>query len=296
MKALDRAIARFCYKHPKFGIKNLMLYIVFGTAAVYLLGLMDRTNTLMSFLLFDPHLILRGQVWRLVTFLFIPESGSGMGGFGDIFLLMISLYFYYFIGSTLERQWGTARFTIYYLSGVLLNILFGFLVYYIPVWAGYGPGPAGLDPMYLNLSLFFAFASIWPDSMVLVFFIIPVKMKWLAWLDAAFFLVSILLNMPVFPLNLLPVVAILNFFLFCGDNLFSGLRRGRGYSKRRAEFRANIHQVRDEEKLKNYRHKCSVCGRTDVTNPELEFRYCSKCAGYHCFCEDHINSHVHFTE
>lgn len=296
MKALDRAIARFCYKHPKFGIKNLMLYIVFGTAAVYLLGMMDRTNTLMSFLLFDPRLILRGQVWRLVTFLFIPESGSGMGGFGDIFFLVISLYFYYFIGTALERQWGTPRFTIYYLTGVAMNILFGFLTYYIPVWAGYRPILVFLDPMYLNLSLFFAFASIWPDSTVLVFFIIPIKMKVLACFDAGFFLISILFSQSPFPLNLLPIVAILNFFLFCGSNLFSGLRRNRGYSKRRAEFRANIHQVRDEEKLKNYRHKCAVCGRTDVTNPELEFRYCSKCAGYHCFCEDHINNHVHFTE
>ena len=85
----------------------------------------------------------------------------------------------------------------------------------------------------------------------------------------------------------------MNFFLFCGSNLSSGLRRNRSYSKRRAEFRANIHQAKNEEKIKNYRHKCAVCGRTDTDNPGLEFRYCSKCDGYYCYCMDHINNHVH---
>lgn len=268
-----------------------MLYIIFGTAAVYLLDVMDTTNTLLSFLVFNPRLILRGQVWRLVTFLFIPEQN-------DIFFLIISLYFYYFIGTSLERQWGTGRFTIYYLAGVLMNLIFGFLTQYILVWSGADPKGlyVYLDPMYLNLSLFFAFASIWPDSMVLVFFFIPVRMKWLAILDAAFFLYAIVANMSAFPMNLLPIVAILNFFLFCGSNLFGSLRRDRGYSKRRAKFRADIHQAKNQERVTGYRHKCAVCGRTDVSNPELEFRYCSRCAGYHCFCQDHINNHVHFTE
>lgn len=295
MKAIDRAVARFCYKHPRFGIRNLMIWLVAGSGIVYVFAMMDTTGTLLSYLYFEPSLILRGQVWRLVTFLFMPTNDG-------FFFELISLYFYYFIGSSLERQWGTGRFTIYYLSGVLLNILFGFLAYYVPVWLGMNSVIEGyfravtLSATNLNLSLFFAFASIWPDAQVLLFFFIPVKMKWLAWIDAAFFALQILLGFRTFPMNLFPLVAILNFFLFCGGNLKINLRRDRNVAKRRTEFRSAIHQVRNEEKVQGYRHKCSVCGRTDVSNPELEFRYCSRCQGYHCFCQDHINNHVHFTE
>lgn len=293
MKAIDRAVARFCYKHPRFGIRNLMLWLVAGSGAVFLLNMMDTTGTLLSYIYFDPGLILRGQVWRLVTFLLMPTDSN-------IFFEIISLYFYYFIGSSLERQWGTGRFTIYYLFGILFNIIFGFAMYYVlrsnlGALAGIAVG-GSMSASYLNLSMFFAFASIWPDAQVLLFFFIPVKMKWLALVDAVFFAVSIFAQMDLFPMNLLPLVAILNFFIFCGGNLKLNFRRDRGYSKRRSEFRSAIHQVKNEEKVQGYRHKCSVCGRTDVSNPELEFRYCSKCQGYHCFCEDHINKHIHFTE
>ncbi len=270
-----------------------MIWLVAGSGAIFLLGLMDTTGTLLSYIWFDPGLILRGQVWRLVTYLFMPTDSN-------IFLELISLYFYYFIGSSLERQWGTGRFTIYYLFGVLFNIVFGFVMYFVlrpslGSLTGVAVGSV-MNATYLNLSMFFAFASIWPDAQVLLFFFIPVKMKWLALLDAVFFGVSILTQMSLFPLNLLPLVAILNFFIFCSGNLKLNFRRDRGYARRRSQFRSAIHQVKNEEKLQGYRHKCSVCGRTDVSNPELEFRYCSKCQGYHCFCEDHINNHVHFTE
>lgn len=295
MKAIDRAVTKFCYKHPNFGIRNLIVYIIAGSGAVYLLGMMDTTNTLMGLISFNPGLILRGQVWRLVTFLFMPADSNPLWE-------ILALYFYYFIGSNLERQWGTNRFTIYYLSGVALNLVFGFATYYVSLAAGLDPQLVNglveysMTSQYLNLSMFFAFASIWPDARVMVFFFIPAKMKWLAWLDAAFFAFGILANMAAFPFNLLPVIAILNFFLFCWGNLNVNFRRNRNVSKRRSQFNAAIHQARNEEKMQGYRHKCEVCGRTDVSDPDLEFRYCSRCQGYHCYCVDHINSHVHHTE
>lgn len=294
LKAIDRAVTRFCYRHPNFGIRNLMLYLVAASGIFYVFYMMDTTGSLMSYITFNPAMILRGQVWRIFTFLLMPIGDN-------IFFEVIALYFYYFIGSSLERQWGTARFTIYYLSGILFNVVYGFVIYLIltPTLGGAVAGSFvgfSMSASYLNLSMFFAFASIWPDAQVLLFFIIPIRMKWLALVDALFFLVSILRNMGVFPMNLLPLVAILNFFLFCWDGLRHNLIRTRGFSKRRGQFRSAIHQSREEERVQGYRHKCSVCGRTDVTNPELEFRYCSKCQGYHCFCQDHINNHVHFTQ
>ncbi len=295
MKAIDRAVTKFCYKHPNFGIRNLMIYLVAGSGIVYVFAMMDTTGTLLSYISFNPRLILRGQVWRLLTFVFMPSSS---GPFWEI----VALYFYYFIGSNLERNWGSGRFTIYYFSGVLLNVVFGFISYYAASAALTAPSIAELlvgsmmTSQYLNLSMFFAFASIWPDAIVRIFFFIPIKMKWAAWLDAAVFAAGIIGNMPAFPFNLLPVIGILNFFLFCWGNLRINLRRDRSYSKTRGEFRNAVHRSQNEERVQGYRHKCEVCGRTDVSDPDLEFRYCSRCQGYHCYCVDHINNHIHHTE
>ena len=114
----------FCYKHPRFGINNLMMIICIGNIAVWLFSAMDTTGMLRELLAFSPYHILRGQIWRLVTFVFLPLYSSP-------FSLLISLYFYYFIGSTLERQWGAGRFTIYYLCGMLLQVVYGFIIYFV---------------------------------------------------------------------------------------------------------------------------------------------------------------------
>ena len=276
MKDPRRYIERFCARHPNFGIPRLMLYVAVGNAVFWLLGVVN--TRLWPYLAFDPYLVLHGQVWRLVSFALIPPS-TGM-------LALIAIYFYYWIGSTLEQYWGTPQFTIYFFTGLILTVLYGFLIYFItgvsiPVTAE-----------YVYLSMFFSFAVLFPDMQVLLFFIIPVKMKWLAILDAAFFVYGILTTR--FPINLLPVLAVLNFFLFCGGELLRMLPRRP--SAKTVNFRRESQRIRREQRDQLYRHKCAVCGRTDVTNPELEFRYCSRCAGYHCFCQDHINNHIHFTE
>ncbi len=276
MKDPRSYIERFCARHPNFGIPRLMLYVAVGNAVFWLLGVVN--TRLWPYLAFDPYLVLHGQVWRLVSFALIPPS-TGM-------LALIAIYFYYWIGSTLEQYWGTPQFTIYFFTGLILTVLYGFLIYFItgvsiPVTAE-----------YVYLSMFFSFAVLFPDMQVLLFFIIPVKMKWLAILDAAFFVYGILTTR--FPINLLPVVAVLNFFLFCGGELLRMLPRRP--SAKTVNFRREAQRIRREQRDQLYRHKCAVCGRTDVTNPELEFRYCSRCAGYHCFCQDHINNHIHFTE
>ena len=128
--------------------------------------------------------------------------------------------------------------------------------------------------------------------MVLLFFILPVKVKWLAYLDAALFVYGIVTT--PFPLNLLPIVAVLNYLLFCGGWLFDRLRPARVHQERRTvQFQQEARRIRKEQTQRGYRHKCEVCGRTDAEYPQLQFRYCSKCAGYHCYCEDHISDHTH---
>jgi hypothetical protein len=278
-----RSIEKFCYRHPRFGIPRLMLYIVIACAAAFLLYMMDTTNTFLYYIGFSPDHILHGQIWRLITWIFYPSSSN-------LFLLLVMLYFYYFIGTSLENQWGTGQFTIYYIIGVILTIVYGFVV-----WLATGV-TVMLSSYYLNLSMFFAFAVLFPDQQVLLFFIIPIKIKWLAYLDAALFIYSVIVD--PFPINLLPIVAVLNFIIFCGGDLLHSIRRPIRVrtSKQTINFKKAAKKIRHEQHQGNYRHKCCVCGRTDVDYPNLEFRYCSRCAGYHCFCEDHINNHIHFTE
>ncbi len=271
-----RKIEKICYEHPNFGIPNLMRYIVIANVVFWLLGAVNPV--LMSYLLFNPALILRGQVWRLVSFVFFPPS-TGI-------LAFIAFYFYYWIGSTLENQWGTGQFTIYFFSGVILTILYGFVMYFITGRA------VSLSSTYIYLSMFFSFAALFPDMQVLFLFFIPVKMKYLALVNAAFFLISVLTT--AFPENLLPVVAVLNFLIFCGGELRSLLPRKQ--SRRTINFKRESARIRREQQDRLYTHKCAVCGRTDADYPNLEFRYCSRCAGYHCFCSEHINNHIHFTE
>ena len=281
MKWLSRKIDLFCYKHSRFGIPNLMLYIVIANAVIWLFGMMDTSYTIIGLLQFDAAMILRGQVWRIISFMFIPNSTS--------LLALLFFYFYYFIGKTLEDQWGTARFNIYFFTGVLLTVIYGFIIYII-TGLSY---PIGAE--YIYLSMFFSFATLYPDMRVLLFFFIPVKMKWLAIVDAVIFLVGIVTTS--FPFNLLPVVAVLNYLIFCGDELWGYIRpRSRSQRKNTVNFKREMHRINYENRTKDYTRRCEVCGRTDASDPELEFRYCSRCAGFHCFCIDHINTHKHFTE
>jgi hypothetical protein len=267
-----------------------MLYLVIISAIAFILN-NPENNSLRNLLSFSPVLILSGEVWRLVTWIFIPVQGN-------ILWVAVALYFYYFVGSTLEREWGAGRFTIYYIFGILLNIVYGFVMWFafrIPMF---------LTPIYLNLSMFFAFATLFPEVQIRLLFIIPIKVKWMGLVNAGFFLISIVQGLltPVIPaqriaLALLPVVAILNFFLMCGEELLAHIRPLKmRRSPQVVNFKKASRQVKRDMADKPYRHKCAVCGKTDTEYPGLEFRYCSKCEGYHCFCIDHINNHIHFEE
>ena len=290
MKKLYDGVQRFCAAHPRFGIPNLMRVIVIGNVAVYVLMLLTQANdaNALSFLTFNLNALLHGEVWRLVTFVFVPAYSSP-------FALLISLYFYYWIGSTLERQWGTAKFNLYYISGALLTVLGVVLASLItgnPYLTAAGTG-------YVNLSMFFAFAFLFPDTTVLLFFILPVRMKWLAYLDGALFAFDIIKAIGAHNCAgvVLPIVALLNFAVFIWPEVHYLKERAKYQNSRKTvQFRQAQQQQAKQAQQQGYRHKCAVCGRTDTDYPDLQFRYCSKCVGYHCFCQDHIFNHVHFTE
>lgn len=288
VRKINAWLDRFILRHPRFGIPNLMLYIAVANVAI---GLLDNFSSysLSAALFFFRPAIFSGEIWRLVTFIFVPITGDfGIGNVSvpgtSFFMTVLSAYFYYWIGAMLEREWGTARFNCFFFTGVLLNIVFG-LVF----------GFASMH--YVNLSLFFAFAALFPDMQVLFMFLLPVKVKWLAWIDAAYFLWQMVKSLLAgqWIMALLPVVAIFNFFLFFwGDiaDYFGRKKSYRHHQKSQAAINFKAAQKKAKE-TKGYLHKCSVCGITDADDPNMDFRYCSKCDGYYCYCMDHINDHVH---
>lgn len=275
MKFLSEKIDRFCYKHPRFGIPNLMTIIVICTCIVYVMDMFSG-GSLSPMLYFSRHYILRGQIWRLITFIIVP-------GETRIFWFVLTMYFYWFIGSNLEREWGSGKFTIYYAVGVVMSIISG-------MFTGYA------TMSYVNLSLFLAFATLYPNLQFLVCFIIPVKAKWLAWIDAALLAISFITSLVTLRWGtaILIVVSILNYLIFFWNDLMYYVRRQkRSTSRRTMDFKR---ATQKKQETRGYLHKCAVCGRTDTEYPDLEFRYCSKCAGYYCYCMDHINNHIHITE
>ena len=282
LKKLNEAVERFCALHPRLGIPGLMRYIVGANAVIYLLSLFARGGSL-NFLCMDPASVLRGELWRIVTYVLLPTNGG--------IFLVISLFFYYWLGESLERLWGSTKFTVYYVSGTLLTALASLLAYLID-----GISVPIYGAVYVNTALFLAFALNYPDAMVNIYFIIPVKMKWLAALEGILYALSVVtaLAARMWGQALMPIVALLNLFVFFTPDFLRKADRVKAHTRPQAvQFRR---AVKEQQRQKGYHHKCSVCGRTDTDYPDLQFRYCSKCAGYHCFCQDHIFNHTHFTE
>lgn len=300
-------INRFFFTHRNKGIPNLMLYITIGSAVVYFMTMLAGNNALYDVLRFDYHAVMRGQVWRLFTYVFTYQANNP-----NFLLVAISLFCFYTLGSAVERVWGTFRFNLFYLTGILLMDIYAVMFGGIKVIQGniiWDCTIVYTDMVYyLNLSLLIAFATLYPDTHFLFMFIIPVK----AWI---FGLLDIILTLysvyelsflveasPMFPHNLFPLVAIANYFLFFGKdvkNLIPIARRPRRQKTKQTgttiPFPGTERPTAPTSKPKPapYMHRCTVCGKTDVSDPELEFRYCSRCNGYFCYCQEHISNHTH---
>ena len=288
MKNLRKKFELFCFRNRNKGIPNLMLYIALGTGLVYLFSLATNSYYLYGLLYFDRELILRGQIWRLFTY---PLTYNA----GNLILTAVSLLCYYSLGRAMENIWGTCRFTLYYLSGILLMDI------YCMLFGGYA------SVTYLNLSLFLGYATLYPNASFLLFFIIPVK----AWIFALVDLVLVLSSLftDPFPVNLFSVISLANYFLFFGKDVLNVIpmswrinarrllrRKKGGKTAPKAKvisFDAGSYEASTATVKAPYTHRCTICGRTDVSDPDLEFRYCSRCKGYYCYCQDHIGNHTH---
>lgn len=271
---LDKMERRF----GRYAIRNLTMYLLAGYAIGYLLSF--TMPQLLTYFTLEPALILKGQVWRLLSWVIIPPNDN-------IIFVIFMMLLYYSLGNTLESYWGAFRYNVYIFSGILFTVIGAFIV------NGLIGGITGFGSLYstyyINMSIFLACASIMPDYQLLLYGIIPVKMKWLAILDVVLLAVDAVQGGLI--IRIVIIASLLNFIIFflCNRNL-------RGHSPkqavRRKKFQKQISRPQNQY-AGGAKHRCAVCGRTELDDPTLEFRYCSKCNGNYEYCQDHLFTHEH---
>ncbi|NLK95795.1 MAG: hypothetical protein GX275_11530 [Clostridiales bacterium] len=274
-------------KFGKYYIPNLMLIITMISSGVYICGMVFGSSFYNYFLL-DPSKIMNGEVWRLITYIFITPSNS--------ILYVFTIYLFYLAGSSLEREWGEFKFNIYYLFGIVCTIVVGFINYFLLI-NGSGTSISNyvsnivLASTVMNLSLFLAFAKIYPDFELLLFFIIPVKIKYLGYINWGVIILKLIRDLIInrdIGGALFTIVPIINYLLFFGGNNYRNAKMRRNSVIRMKDYKKKLNSTK-----KTYIHKCEVCGITNEDDPDMLFRYCSKCVGKHCYCEKHILNHEH---
>ena len=286
-------MSRFEKKFGKYAIKNISVMLLLCYAVGYII---EAVNIgFLQYLTLNPYAILHGEVWRLVTWILIPPSS--LGGSMGIFFVCIMLLFYYNIGTTLERTWGTYRYNVYLFSGMLFTVVGSFvwmLIQYAS--AGWDMDPAYASVIfnmsslffstyYINMSIFLAFAATFPEVQVLLMFLIPVKVKWMGVLYGVMLLYDFIWEATAVG-RVAIVSSLLNFVIFFLTSR-SHIHMSPKQIKRRVEFKQDI-----KRNTRGTRHKCAICGQTEEDDPSLEFRFCSKCSGNHEYCQNHLYTHI----
>ena len=278
MSLINRLERRFGW----LAIPNLTVVLIAGQAALYMASLAPQGVALDRVLL-DPEKVMQGEVWRLVTFLFAPP--------GDRTVLVIFYFMLlYLFGTTLENHWGAFRFNLFLFIGYLANVAAAFTVcgaFKSSPELGRLAGVMGAGAatnVYLYSSLFLAFARLYPDFIINLFFILPIRIKWLAllmWLNYAYQLLT-----GDWMSRMLVLATVLNYLLFFGREHWREFR----FAHRRHTF-----QVKAKKATAAPKHACRVCGLSSDEAPRTLFRYCSKCTGQCCYCPEHIRDHEHVT-
>ena len=257
MALLDKLERKF----RRYAVPNVTLYLILGQVLFFVFALSGRF--ILERVVLIPDLVLAGEWWRLITFLFIPPMTNPIFAF-------FAWYLFYLMGSALEGHWGAFRYNVYLLVGYLVTVGVTFLY----------PFSIATN-IFIGGSVFLAFAFLYPDFQLYIFFILPVKIKWLALLTWIGYAYQVLVGS--WSTRLLVLASISNFFLFFGRDISWRIKTGQ---------RKMTSQVKDFRGTREPFHTCAVCGITDLSHPQMEFRYCSECGGLG-YCRDHINNHDH---
>ena len=260
-------------KFGKYAIPNLSKYLIILYAIGSILSCVPTVNIYLEYLALNPYLILQGEVWRIVGFLMATPTDN-------IIFMILVLLCYYNICRELEYLWGDFRFNLYILTGVLGTIIAAFILYFVT-----GSPYIYMDTFYLNMSIFLAYAACFPDALFYFYGIIPIRAKWFGIADGLYLALILLTGDMASRVSVF--VAMLNFLVF-----FFGTRNYHKYSPNQVKRRRTyIKEVRTSSA--GARHRCHICGRTELTDPDLEFRYCSKCDGNYEYCSEHLYTHTH---
>lgn len=279
-------------KFGRFAIHNLPAIMIGLYAAGYILTLV--APTILNYLTLEPYYIIHGhagfpEIWRVITWVIVPPSSPGI-------FTIIMLFFYFSIGMTLEKTWGAFRFNLYILSGIVFTVIGAFILYAIGVSQGYHylfttmTGQSLFSTYYINMSIFLAFALSYPDMHVLLYFIIPIKMKWMGILYGVLIVIDFVNNNWAGRVAI--IASLLNFFIYFLLTRQDDMKRiDPKEIRRKQNFKKTVNET--APKVNVPIHRCAVCGRTEKDGDNLVFRYCSKCQGSYEYCQDHLFNHIH---
>lgn len=296
-------------KIGKYAISNLSLYLILCYAVGYIVQIIN--SDFVHYLTLNPFAIMQGQVWRIITWVLIPPSES------NVFFMLLMLYFYYSIGTSLERTWGAFYYNVYIFGGIIFTVLASFGLAGYLYFADVQKVPAAmlelymekagaknvLDFMatyyesaqvfrslfttyYINMSIFLAYAATYPEMQVLLMFIIPIKVKYLGIIYGIMIVMEMVSGGWLYAFTI--GASLLNFVIFFLLTRQNKPHRTPKQMKRQMEYRRAVKQP-----TKITRHKCAICGRTEQDDPTLEFRFCSKCDGNYEYCQYHLFTHEH---
>jgi hypothetical protein len=271
MSLLSRLNAKF----GRYGVPNVTVIFIMGQVLVYVASqvspnqqMADIWNRIQMY----PDRVLEGEVWRLVTFMFAPPMTN-------VIFAFFFWYLFYLMGTTLEVTWGAFRYNVFLLVGYLATIAFAFGAYF-----AMGPMVAGTSANngFLYGTIFLAFARLYPDFTLYLFFVLPVKIKWLALLQWIGYGLTFLFG--DWMAKAMVVSSVANYLLFFGSDIWMSAKQG---------HRRMRHQAQSLNAPRKIVHKCRICGLTSEQAPRMQFRYCSKCEGDNCYCADHLPDHEH---
>ena len=272
-------------KFGRFGVENLTMYVIICYVVGYFLAYFNPS--LLSLLSLEPALILRGQIWRIITWVIYPPSMSNV-----LWFVIAIVFFYYPIGTSLERTWGSFRYTLYIFSGILFSVIGAFILYFIT--GAYGIGSL-FNTYYISLSVFLAYALSYPDMQILLWFVIPIKMKWMAIVYGVMVLYDMITYLRMGRLGICSsdhslsseLRAVSSAQETCSDIILRKFTEEE--SSRKRSHRAE--SIRQQEVSPST--NAQSADRTEKDDPNLEFRFCSKCNGNYEYCQDHLFTHQH---
>ncbi len=248
-------------KFGRYALPNVTLYLILGQVLFWVMAMAGRF--ILGRVVLVPELVVAGEWWRLLTFLFIPPASNPV-------FIIFAWYMFYLMGSSLEGHWGAFRYNIFLLVGYAVTVAVSFLF----------PDSAATN-VFIAGSVFLAFAYLYPEFQIYIFFVLPVKIKWLALLTWIGYAYQLLVG--PWSTRLLVLASISNYLLFFGRDIYLSAKVGN---------RRMVSQAREITGKREAFHRCTVCGATDLSHPQMEFRYCPDCNGLG-YCMDHILKHEH---